>query len=157
MIYARKLIIIPCVAAFAGFIPICLRSAEPTQLSSSAREELLRLEQVWNEAHLKGDAGSLDRLWSDELQVVVPKMSVMKKPDVLAFVRSGRMKFEIYATSNVQAQIYGDTALVTGRMKRSRTLNGQSIDDNWQFTKVYRKSDDHWRVVHFQASEAPSS
>ncbi len=117
--------------------------------------ELMRLEQVWNEAHLKGDAAALEQLWSDDLEVVVPKMPVMKKADVLAFARSGRMKFESYATSNVQVRMYGDMALVTGRLKRSRTLNGQAIDDNWQFTKVYRRSNGQWRVIYFQASDVP--
>jgi ketosteroid isomerase-like protein len=130
--------------------------AEEPQNNSTATQDLLRLEQTWNEAHLRGDAATLDRLWSDDFDVVVPKMAAMKKTALLAFVRSGRMKFENYTTSNVQVRIYGDTALVTGSMKRSRTFNGQIIDDNWQFTKVYRLTDGQWRVVHFQASDAPS-
>jgi len=79
----------------------------------------------------------------------------MKRSEVIAFARSGGMKFENYSTSDIQVRIYGDIALVSGRMKRSRTLQGQPIDDHWQFTKVYTRKDGQWRVVNFQASEAP--
>lgn len=34
--------------------------------TTSDRAELLRLESVWNEAHVRGDAGVLDRLWADD-------------------------------------------------------------------------------------------
>ena len=133
-----------------------IRAGEPHN-NKTAEDELLKLEATWNQAHLGGDAAALDRLWSDDFEVVVPKMPVMKKSDVLAFVRSGRMKFAIYSTSNLQVRLYGDTAVVTGRMKRSRTLNGQSIEDNWQFTKIYRFTEGQWRVLHFQASDAPTA
>lgn len=115
----------------------------------------MQLEKVWNEAHLKGDGETLERLWSDNLQVIVPKMPVMTKADVIAFVRSGRMKFEKYATNHVNVRFFGDAAVVTGHMSRSRTLNGQTVDDDWQFTKVYVRKGRGWQVVIFQASDAP--
>jgi hypothetical protein len=55
--------------------------------------ELERLENVWNEAHERGDADALEGLWSEDLEVDVPRMPVMNKADVLNFARSGRMKF----------------------------------------------------------------
>lgn len=135
-------------------LPLIAQTAEMPE-NSEATEELLRLEKVWNDAHLKGDAETLAWLWSDDLQVIVPKMPVMTKSDALAFARSGRMKFEKYATSNVRVRFFGDAAVVTGEMKRSRTLNGQSVDDDWQFTKVYLRKGRGWQVVIFHASDAP--
>jgi ketosteroid isomerase-like protein len=130
-------------------------AAAEAQTSPSGTNEFVDLEKIWNEAHLKGDASALENLWSDDLQVIVPKMARMTKSDVLGFARSGRMKFDHYTTSNINVRLFGDTAVVTGDMKRSRTLNGQAVDDNWQFTKVYVRKAGRWRVVIFQASEAP--
>ncbi len=64
--------------------------------------ELAKLERLWNDAHRKGDAGALDRLWADELEVVVPQMRPMSKQEVLGFARAGRMSFERYETSEVR-------------------------------------------------------
>lgn len=117
-------------------------------------KELQRLETVWNEAHERGDSDALAALWADDLEVAVPKMPVMGKPEVLAFARSGRMKFLHYATSDVRVRVYGDAAVVTGRLERTRTLNGNELSDDWRFTKTYMRQGGKWRVVSFHASES---
>lgn len=119
------------------------------------RRELERLETVWNSAHLHGDADALDRLWHEDLVVIAPKMPPMSKSEALAFARSGRMAFQKYETSELSFRTYGTTALVTGLMHRSRTIGGHQVDDAWRFTKVYLHDAVGWRVVSFQASEAP--
>jgi hypothetical protein len=116
--------------------------------------ELQRLEKVWNEAHEGGDADALDALWADGMEVAVPKMPVMQKADVLKFARSGRMKFLRYQTSDTRIRVYDNAAVVTGRLQRTRSMNGQEISDDWRFTKTYVRQAGHWRVVSFHASEA---
>ena len=118
--------------------------------------QLEQLEETWNHAHESGDADTLDRLWAPDLEVDVPRMSVMTKADVLGFARSGHMKFSRYTTSDVHIRLYGDAAVVTGRLQRTRTMNGKEISDDWRFTKVYVKQEQQWRVVSFHASEAAS-
>ena len=134
---------------------LVLCSAAFTQMPTTRDvQELARLEAEWNEAHLKGDATALERLWSDDLEVAVPRMPVMSKAEVLTFVRSGRMRFERYETSGIRTRLYGDTAVVTGRLQRTRTINSRQMDDDWRFTKVYARQRGLWRVVAFHASEA---
>lgn len=120
------------------------------------RDELQRLESAWNNAHINGDSATLNRLWADDLEVAVPKMPVMKKTELIKFVDSGRMKFQRYETTDVNARIYGQSAVVTGRLQRKREINGRTVEDDWRFTKVYQRSGDGWRVVSFHASEAPA-
>jgi ketosteroid isomerase-like protein len=117
-------------------------------------QQLQRLEQVWNQAHVNGDADALDKLWADDLEVDVSRMAVMSKADALSFARSGRMKFLHYGTSDLRIRVYGDTAVVSGRLQRTRSMNGKEISDDWRFTKVYVKQAEQWRVVSFHASEA---
>ncbi|HLG14760.1 MAG TPA: nuclear transport factor 2 family protein [Blastocatellia bacterium] len=114
--------------------------------------ELSRLETVWNEAHLRGDAEALDRLWADELIVTVQEMPVMTKSASLGFLRSGRMKFQRYETSDLRIRVYQDAAVVTGRVVRARNINGRDVEDNWRFTKVYILRAGKWQVVAWHAS-----
>jgi ketosteroid isomerase-like protein len=120
----------------------------------SDRSVIARLEKQWNDAHVSGDADALDRLWADDLEVAVPKMPVMKKGELIAFVQSGRMKFLAYNTSDVNIRIFHQTAIVTGRLQRKRTINGNEVNDDWRFTKIYIRGDNGWRVASFHASEA---
>ena len=116
--------------------------------------ELVQLESVWNESHLRNVADALNRLWADDRVVVVPKMEPLGKTDALAFLRSGRMKFLKYETSEVVVRRYGDTAVASGRLRRSRDIGGRVLEDDWRFTKVYVRQSGAWRVVSFHASEA---
>ena len=124
------------------------------QPDTSEVKELMRLESAWNEAHEKGDASALEKLWADDLEVTVPTMSVMSKSDVLGFARSGRMKFQRYQTSDLKVRVYGDAAVVSGRLQRTRTLNDKTVNDDWRFTKLYIRREGRWQVVAFHASEA---
>ncbi len=133
--------------------PLALPTVAPNQEPDAT--EFTELEKLWNEAHLGGDAEALDRLWADDLVVTVPGMAPMSKDGVLGFARSGRMVFTRYETSDLRVRVYGEAAVVTGRLLRSRTLNGQAVDDDWRFTKVYVRRDQRWQVVAFQASTAP--
>ena len=117
-------------------------------------KELHGLEAVWNDAHVKGDADTLDKLWANDLILTIAAMPAMKKADALAMVRSNRMPFTKYDTSELNVMRFADTALVTGRLHRERTMNNKNVIDEWRFSKFYLISDGQWRVVHWHASPA---
>lgn len=121
-------------------------------LQSADSLALIDLERVWNEAHLRGDVDALDRLWADELIVTVPAMRPMTKSEVIAFARSGRMVFQRYETTDLAVRVDGDAAVVTGRLIRSRALAGETVVDDWLFTKFYLRRAGHWRVAALHAS-----
>ena len=127
----------------------------PQSRQASDSSELERLEKLWNEAHERGDADALQELWADDLEVDVPRMPAMTRTDALSVARSGRMKFQRYTTSDLRIRVYGDAAVITGRLQRTRSVNGQEHSDDWRFTKVYVRQEQKWRVVSFHASEGP--
>ena len=117
-------------------------------------KELYRLEAVWNDAHVKGDTGVLDELWANDLVVTVASMPVMSKAEALAMVGSTRMPFSKYETSELNVRRFGNSAVVTGRLLRERSMNGKAVTDNWRFTKTYVMVEGRWRVVAWHASPA---
>jgi ketosteroid isomerase-like protein len=144
--------IVSAIAAFVLGVALTPQAAAGVVEGDVA--ELVHLESVWNDSHLRGDADALDRLWADDLVVVVPKMAPLAKTEALGFLRSGRMKFSRYETSEVVVRRYGDTAVATGRLRRSREIGGRVLDDDWRFIKVYLRRAGAWRVVAFHASGA---
>jgi ketosteroid isomerase-like protein len=114
--------------------------------------ELTRLESACNQAHLLGDAAALDRIFADDIVIAVPSMTAMTKADALGIFRSGKIHFDKYATSRMRTRLYGDAAVVTGRLQRHRDMGGRAVDDDWQFTKVYIRRTAGWQVVSFHAS-----
>jgi len=141
-----------------ALLALCSAFAASETHSQSSHEadarELERLETVWNTAHERGDADALEALWADDLEVTVPRMPVFTRKDVVSVARSGHMTFLRYQTSDLHVRVYGDAAVVTGRLQRARLMKGQEVSDDWRFTKVYIREAGHWRVVAFHASEA---
>jgi ketosteroid isomerase-like protein len=132
------------------------KPARETRASRDVKE-LSRLEAVWNEAHLRGDAIALNNLWDNDLFVTVPDMPVMNKEESLAIWKSGKMKFDIYRTSDVRIRVYGDSAVVTGQLERIRDSTSQKFEDDWRFTKVYVRRAGRWQVVAWHGSHVGSS
>ena len=134
-------------------------SQKPAREAREARDikELTHLESVWNEAHLRGDGSALDKLWAEDLFVTVPDMPVMNKEESLAIWKSGKMKFDIYRTSDIRIRAYGDSAVVTGQLVRIRDANSKEFEDDWRFTKVYVRRQGKWLVVAWHGSHVGSS
>jgi len=127
----------------------------PAASQPDTDQEFIRLERIWNQAHLQNDAVTLEALWADDLTVMVPSMAPMSKADALAVVGSGSMKFSRYETTGLKTRNFGDIAIVSGNLFRSRTLGGTVREDRWQFMKVYARRGGKWLVVAFTATEAP--
>jgi ketosteroid isomerase-like protein len=140
-------------AVIAGVLALALAQQPPAATSGENATEFSKLEEMWNQAHLHGDADALDRLWSDDIVVIVPKMPPFSKTAALSVFRSGRMKFGRYATSDISVRRYEGCVVVTGRLQRSRTMGERAVDDDWRFTKVYVRGPKGWQVVTFHASE----
>ena len=133
-------------AIVLAFVGLQVKATEPDVAFT-------RLEAEWNTAHVQGDATTLASLFADDLVVVVPGMRPLSKADSLGMFTVGGMKFDRYESTDIQSRVYGETAIVTGRIKRTRTIGGKTMDDDWRFTKVYLRRAGHWQVVSFHASD----
>lgn len=123
-----------------------------SQQSPDDKVELMRLEKVWNDAYLHGDANTLDQLFADDLVVTMSAMRLLDKKDSVGIIRSGRVKFRRYETSELRIQVYGDAAVVTGLLERVRDVADQNVEDQYRFTKVYVRKSSKWLVVAWHAS-----
>lgn len=132
-----------------------ISGADGVQGHSPEAQEILRLEAVWNQAHLRGDVAALDALCAADLTVIVPGMNPMSKADILGFWKSGRAKVTQYETTDVRVVVRGRTAVATGRLARTRDFNGAVMNDRWHFTKTYAHEGGRWVLVAYHASEAP--
>ena len=115
-------------------------------------QELKRLEKVWNDAYVRADADALEQLCADDLVVTMTDVVVLNKRSSIAILRSGKVKFERYETSDLGIHVYDRAAVVTGRLQRTRSVQGREVNDEWRFTKVYIRRGGKWLVVAWHAS-----
>lgn len=125
--------------AVLSLVLLVSRSNGEQSGSSPVEEQILKLEAAWNQAHLRGDADALEKLWAPNLTVIVPEMQPFSKEDLLKMWRSMKVVFARYETSDVRVQSSGGTAVVTGRLKRSRDFGDDLLERKGLYYAMWRQ------------------
>ena len=123
-----------------------------TNQNNKTEQELLKANQEYDTALLRGDAAALDRLYADEFVYTNPDGEIRDKAQQLAFTRSGDLKFQSAQSSDVKVRVYGKTAVMTGRFNAKGTFKGENIDVRERYTAVWVKQNGRWRLVAEQGN-----
>jgi hypothetical protein len=118
--------------------------------TASDRQQLIKLEHELAEAMVKQDMEVIDRINGDEMTIGDSDGTFTTKEDVLAYVRSGAIAS--MSCEDLDAKVYGDMAVVTGKIKWTTKKEGSRRD---LITDVFRKRDGRWRMVATHASRVP--
>lgn len=123
--------------------------------ADTSSDELRRLEDAWNRAHVSGDADALLAMARPDATIIVPSMPPFTPQEAFGVLRSGHMKFETYQTSELHFAVVACTGVVTGRLKRVRIMGDRRVEDDWTFTKTWVRDGGTWRLLAYHAAPAP--
>jgi hypothetical protein len=90
--------------------------ATSTVFSASAEQAVLDALEVYRNGMLRKDGKSLDKVLSDDLTYTHSGGEFETKADVIRSVTSGKTVTEKLDFTETTVRIYGNTALVTGRV-----------------------------------------
>ena len=111
-------------------------------------------EQQFFNSLIGSDVGALDRILSDDFLLIdVMTGSEVRKPDLLAVLRSGQLKFEAIKPIESQVRHYGITAVITGRTEMSGRFGETPFTASSRYTHVFVKDQDQWRLVSAQGTQ----
>ena len=118
---------------------------------SKVEQELRALVRTWDDAFVKGDTATLDRLLADEFAFV----GGTKKADYLAsFKTRPADSIQSAVSTEIQVQVYGGTAVLVGL----DTISGQNKSgpfvSKWLYMDVWVKRGGRWQCVKTYASAA---
>lgn len=115
--------------------------------TQSVEQELLKLEQDWSNADLKGDVAVLDRILPDDWMLTDIDGAVRTKAQTLAAIKSGETKISSMVTDDMKVRIYGDAAVVTGRNTIKGIWMGKDVSGQERWTDTWIKSKGRWQCV----------
>ena len=151
----RILLLTIAVIALSCLLVAQAKNAKSTGKTSNVTDEIKQLEQQRNEAILKGDTATLDKLTSDDYTNTTAQGKIEKKADIMDGFKSGKIKFDSRELSNLDVRVYGNTAVVTGQVNQKSTNNGADTSGQNRFTRVYVKQNGRWVSVANQATAIP--
>ena len=133
--------------------PPSARSA-PAAIDPREEQAVLRVQREWMEAVRDKDAAALDRILADDYTYTDSRGGVTNKADSLRETRNQNDRMKAFHTSEETARVYGDVAIVTGRLRVEGVAAGVPYDAEVRFTDILARIDGRWRAVAAHASRA---
>jgi ketosteroid isomerase-like protein len=130
--------------------PVVATSSSPS--GSREEEEVLRVQREWMEAIRDKDVAALDRILTADYTYTDSRGGVTGKADSLRQARSTNDRMKAFRTTETKAQVYGDTAVVTGRLWVLGEVEGKPYQGEVRFTDILARIDGRWRAVAAHAS-----
>ena len=126
--------------------------AAPGQASSEAERELLKANEQYDEAIMRGDAAVLEQIFGDEFIYTSPKAEVLDKEQQISALSSGGLKLTGAKSDDVRIRIYGETAVMTGRFTARAESGGKTTMIEERYTAVWVRRDGRWQLVAEQGN-----
>lgn len=115
-------------------------------------ESVARLDREISVATWTADPVWFEENLADDYVLVTPTGAVKGKREVIRELATPGMKMEPFEPTEVQIRMYGDTAVVTGRMRQRFVLGGIRYANDLRYTDVYVKRKGRWLLVSAHAS-----
>ena len=143
---------------FLAFFSVCSGQAVQTPAQVNKDEQALKqLENEWLGSYLRGDKATFDRIVADDFTSTDESAKFRNKAQEREVIQAPPSTIKASLTNeDVQIRIYGDSAIVTGRIVSRTQLSGQpEISFQSRFTDTLLRRRGRWEVVARHYSRLP--
>lgn len=143
---------------FLLILTCCYFGCGSASAQTQAEQEVRKLERAWLDAYERHDAKAMDAIVADDFTITYADGSVQTKPQIINIInaprRADQPPLKVY-TEDVQARVYGDAVVLTGRVVTEWQQNGQPVKQQNRYTDTYVKRGGRWQVVASHLSSVP--
>src|SRR5262245_60564532 len=125
------------------------------QSTGGVEQEILKLEQVYDDAYLKQDKAGLERLLADDYMYIHSNGTLTNRTTEIAEVTSGGLKWTGSRLDSQSVRVYGDMAVVTGVQTLTGTGKGY-VSGARRYTNIWLRRNGRWQTVGGQSTLLPS-
>ena len=143
----RRTLVIAVLVLTAVSIVLGQEQSAKKDQRKSVEQVIRQLDHERIQAQIGADAAALDRIYADDFIGVGPSGTVRNKAQVISDFTSGELKFQSITTDEVQVQVYGNTAVETGRSTMNGQDKGKAVPQDTRFTRVWVNQQRQWRLV----------
>jgi len=128
-----------------GVAALAQTQAQPK--SGSVEQELIKLENGWNDALVKHDWAFLEQILADDFLHTSSDGVVSAKAQEIAYFKSGEMLVTSAVSDDFKVHVYGDAAVVTFRDTDKSQSKGKDTSGQNRITDTWVKLAGRWRCV----------
>jgi len=110
------------------------------------------LDTRYQAAVKQNDAAQMDLILADDFVLVTGSGKTYSKHDLLEEARGQRIQYELQDDTEKTVRVWGDTAVVTAKLRAKGTEDGKAFDYEVWFSDVYLRTSAGWRYAFAQSS-----
>jgi Domain of unknown function (DUF4440) len=103
----------------------------------------------------QGDVGTLNALIADELVYTHSSARLDTKRSLIENMQTGKTVYTAVVPSDVEAQDYGDTVVLTGVARISVKSGANAMNFSVRFTDIWVNKGGNWQMVAWQSTKLP--
>ena len=103
--------------------------------------------RAYREALAKRDVTTLDDIWADDYTFTNPHGDFLTKKQRLENIRSAHTQIESVGSEDQDVRVYGDTAVITGRVTLKGQYSGKEASGLYRSISVWVNQRGRWRLV----------
>ena len=119
-------------------------------------QTVIDLDRKRMQAMAAKDIATLESLLADDLVYTHSSARLDTKQSLIVGMTSGSTVYTAVEPSNVKAQDFGDTVVLTGECQIKVTANGTPNAFGVRFTDVYARRNGRWHMVTWQSTRLPA-
>lgn len=123
-----------------------------TRAPPSTADAVKQLEQDWADAMKTGDGEQIGRILGDDWIEVSNDGRKLTRNQLIAGVKSGRVKVESIELGPLDVKVLGDVAVVQGSHVERSTTNGQPTSAEVVWMDVFANRNGKWVAVRSQSA-----
>jgi len=118
------------------------------------RNKIAQLDRIYQEAVKRNDVATMNRILHPSFQLVLGDGRKVSRKQLIEEARSRRITYELQdEVPDTQAvRVWGDTAIVTAKLRLKGTKEGTPFDRTLWFSDTYVRTDRGWKYLFGQAS-----
>jgi ketosteroid isomerase-like protein len=143
-------IIITCIGVYTLITAMAVSATakSSTAATGPTAESALAADQELAKALRENDADAIPRYLSDDWAVITTHGDVAEGKSIFPEgIRAGYRTLTIFQISEPRVRLYGDTALVTTKVRIAGTFGGKTFDLGERQTDVWVWKDGAWKCV----------
>ena len=125
--------------------------AAPLHAKDDATVSLLTAQaDAWDKAIVAKNAGAVAANVAPDFAQIESGGAVIGRDDFVKDLLDPMLRIDPYKIEDFSVRVYGDTALLTGRIRMTGVSEGKAFASHFRYIDVYVKRGGAWKVVSIQ-------
>lgn len=130
-------------------------SAAALLAAAGPADAVKEAEMTWVKAIVAKDYAALDKVLGDDLSYAHSDGRRDTKASYIESLKSGAQKYEKAEPADLAVKLYGNAAVVTGKLKLVSETGGKRSEPTLSLLHVYVKRGGQWQLVAHQSARMP--